>query len=47
MAKIEYTLPNGKIKTFEVDEHTALSYAQIEKKPAEKKNARGGGRERN
>ena len=31
MAKIEYTLPNGKIKTFEVDEHTALSYAQIEK----------------
>lgn len=31
MAKIEYTFPNGKIKTFEVDEHTALSYAQIEK----------------
>lgn len=30
MATINYTFADGKITTFEVDEHTALAYEQIE-----------------
>lgn len=30
MATINYTFADGKIRTFEVDEHTALAYEQIE-----------------